>query len=109
MKNSDLTGAELDFLVALKEGLEAEMGLDPETGGRACLVHTVPYSPSSNWEIGGPLLEKHRLIVGMYKERGFKDTFFADMPRGPSASGETLLIAAMRCIAGIMDPDAYKL
>ena len=85
MKTSELQGAALDWAVCKAWGLT--------WCGDS-------YNPSSNWQKGGPIIEREQIIVAPY----------ADAPFGPIAGwgalqwghtgvskGATPLVAAMRC------------
>jgi hypothetical protein len=82
-KTNKLTGAALDWAVAKCEGMEG-----------AFLAN--PYSYSTNWIFGGPIIEREKL-----------DVFCSDVIWGSAwdrhpnvvCTGETPLIAAMRCYA----------
>jgi len=95
MQTSELEGAALDWAVAKCEGLEEET-LDPLTW-----AHTAHpsgcYSFSTNWAIGGPIIERH--IFRLEDEDGIEereDRWVAEF--GASTQyGPTALIAAMRC------------
>ena len=105
MKTDELTGAALDWAVAKCEGLwfAEDMGLLVDGDGY--------YSPSSKWAQGGAIIEREKLGVWWathyvdddgveygnhwYAEPGCTDDN-ADKPYRV-ATGNTPLIAAMRC------------
>lgn len=88
MKTSELTGALLDYWVATAEGFIGHINKDgffresPE--GRQ--GEYWPYCPSSDWEDGGPIIEREQITID------WNDGCFA----GGTQWGETALIAAMR-------------
>jgi len=60
------------------------------------------YSPSTNWQQGGPLIEKYHITIGWNRK---EDYWVADRHPPPGITyrkiiyiGKTPLIAAMRCI-----------
>jgi hypothetical protein len=102
----DLTGAPLDFWVAMAEELGA-----PRVDAGGCTIIREPggapvsYAPSSSWVDGGPLVE--RLPFGAFERDGGHGTWRAVLHRAVPAAGErctfnqsgpTLLIAAMRTL-----------
>ena len=120
-RTSELVGAHLDLAVALTgewstaHELFPTMTLDPTfsgariaelSSGPVCLL--VPrnpmrqdperYSPSTDWGIGGPIIERERLCVA-FTSGGWRGLMSGDN-QFPSF-GPTPLIAAMRCfVAG---------
>ena len=92
MKVSDLTGAALDYAVALAEG--CVYGL-PGT------IHA--FSPSTKWSQGGPIIEREKINTHSNTTRMAKypdSDWLADCPEHRqcvSFTGQTPLIAAMRC------------
>ena len=105
LKTSDLTGAALDWAVleAMKPGLEHQerAGITtfgplfgrgykyPRWGGRK-------YSPSTNWSLGGPLIEREGIEV-IPDGIGAWDSAIRGGDEDTTAHGPTPLIAAMRC------------
>lgn len=103
MKTSELTGAALNWAVAIADGWKPEKLRDDrgeywwlfkESRG----MNPKHYHPSSNWAQGGPIIEREMLTV-VYNEReedaeGWRTIAYhtGDMEYGP-----TPLIAAMRC------------
>lgn len=103
VKVAELVGAALDWAVATAEGLKIYIA-DPEygTGYRICvetglLLFTKRYRPSTDWELGGPLIEKYKVDLhfdgrAWWAQAGTVDT-------GPLACRhEAVLIAACRSI-----------
>ena len=106
MQVQDLTGAALDYWVALAEGLGA-----PCVAGGACRAiretggASVSFAPSSSWTDGGPIVE--RLPFAAFERDGGHGAWRAVLHRAVPAAGErctlnqsgpTLLIAAMRTL-----------
>ena len=91
MKTADLIGTPLDWAVAQCEG--------KTHGYRHQLVddcrHYVPYSPSTDWSHGGPIIEReniwltHNVAAKRHGAHKGDDCWFQ--------SGPTPLIAACRC------------
>ena len=108
VKTAELTGAQLDWSVALCEGysltsdgisLLVERGTELRIlGPNTSVLH---YSPSTDWVQGGPIIERERMevtpwgVTGDWRARDF----FEPSPGVPCAEqyGPTPLIAAMRC------------
>lgn len=103
-KVSELEGALLDAAVAKAEGMQhAEWGsgafvpivrrdgmlwIDEWCDGSSLK----PYTPSSQWHLGGPIIERERIEVGPARW----DTDWYGATTMHNASGPTPLIAAMR-------------
>ena len=113
IKTSELTGAALDRAVAQCEGIELTGGCYNRllvdgfmSGGQSMLV---PYSPSTDWAQGGPIIEREFIDVTVMpcgtSRNVTADTWEAWMdnhaPDGvvdaSHATGPAPLIAAMRC------------
>lgn len=104
VKARELSGPALDWAVATALNLDAFVFdqatpyvyiTDPECLGRS-------YSPSTQWDQGGPLIEKHRIEL----RRCGTNEWWADnvFPGGADvndwcATGPTILIAACRALA----------
>lgn len=104
-----LSGAALDYYVAKAEGLTVID--DPDEPGPLVLIghvphtigrdHDVSYCPSQHWAEGGPIIARNSisLLKDDYDWWAFIDERF-DMrdggTNGPSSTGPTPLIAAMR-------------
>ena len=107
-RTSDLTGAALDWAVleAMKPDLEhpERAGITtfgplfgsgykyPRWGGRK-------YNPSTNWSLGGPIIERENLSVMPAAGEGWRSykTHRVDWAQQCYADGPTPLVAAMRC------------
>lgn len=114
-----LEGAQLDWAVAKVSG-STDAVIEQWATGAVCVsshnaFEAVPFSPSSNWSDGGPVIDREWISVGnYYYDMGIaarniwtatKNTYGVlgvDIAYGPGASrpkyyfGETPLIAAMR-------------
>ena len=97
MKTSELTGAALDWAVAKCEGVTDEWREDGPFlwHGVPCIRsggHDVNYRPSSEWWLGGPIIEREKINLEPFSNINGEQW---------SADGEwdspTPLIAAMRC------------
>jgi hypothetical protein len=95
MKTSELTGAQLDWVVAKCEGGDEfcfnPLPYLPDENGQPSY-----FMPSTDWSQGGPIIEREGLALDLY----------ADYPRWKSSDayghaeyGPTPLIAAMRVYA----------
>jgi hypothetical protein len=112
MKLNELNRAELDYWVATAEGHDASVV------GTRCIVHTrsdgfkmgdkadlsgMAFHASTEWRVGGPLIEREKLMIQPKLERDgdFYGTWRCvalsfEGRRHADAEGETPLIAAMR-------------
>lgn len=109
IKTSELTGRALDWVVAEMEGLRPDFSQQYYGSFATGKEHSgcsegKPYSPSTDWEQGGPLIERERVeIVPWNEPPGVEDWAARTFPRpslDPSkeSRGHTALIAAMRAI-----------
>lgn len=127
MKVSELQGADLDYWVARAEGWEDDRPQDRQMKKRGIvpnagysqgysrvLVGPRPergmhlnnlacfWSPSTMWNVGGPIIERVGMLIRPHGWHGDKITLWAafcyDWSRGENygQTGETPLIAAMR-------------
>lgn len=86
MKTSELTGAALDWAVCVAEGEKREAWLSN------------PYSYSTNWIFGGPIIEREGISVDRCGKAWTAD--IANQIDGyieHTTDGPTPLISAMRC------------
>lgn len=90
MKTSELTGAALDWAVAVCEGLMAA------NTNNVFDFKDFFFSPSTNWEQGGPIIERDwiELLHDGNTWQAIGRGFGEDAPEG---FGLTPLVAAMRC------------
>lgn len=96
VKTTELTGAALDWTVAKVEGVSfVDMGYCDVPILYAVQAHQ--YSPSTRWELGGPIIERERIdtISEMNHWEGFKISNGIHLRT--RSKGPTPLIAAMRC------------
>ena len=93
MKTSELTGAALDWAVAKCEGMDKYF--DPEDG---CALDDegCAYEPSCNWAQGGPIIEREGISVWARGNEWAAESFVPNH-QGYEQTGQTPLIAAMRC------------
>ena len=90
MKTSELTGAALDWAVAKCVGLVCD---DTPKGLPSNKEYT--YKPSTDWAIGGPIIEENLIDIDTYGG-GWRATKYPIL--SPIyAYGPTPLISAMRC------------
>ena len=106
VETSKLTGAALDWAVAKCEELKSE-------GAEAVASRSVRLgiSPSLNWAVGGPIIEREQIALQYYQDGGHEnggewlaqgigdeadeEGFYSAVEQ----DGPTPLIAAMRCFA----------
>jgi hypothetical protein len=90
MKTAELTGAALDWAVAKCEGKSHIVNAP----------HKYFYSPSTNWALGGAIIEREGINLDNYAKNP-KWSAWTPAPERESgeaqAYGETPLVAAMRC------------
>ncbi len=91
IKAEELTGAALDWAVAKVEGNDY---LD--ICGNPAPAFALRYS--SDWALGGPLLESHRVGLGYIGDKWLATEGETNEGCGSSACGPTQLIAGMRAI-----------
>ena len=99
IKTSELNGVALDRAVS---------DCDPDSIAIG-VSDFLPYSPSTDWSHGGPIIEREGIQVyrlGRTRDSFWGATMFWDDMHGSSEvteEGETPLIAAMRCyVAGML-------
>lgn len=100
IKVSEATPLQLDWLVAKCEG-----GGEPEyfngvvwitTGSFFARVRRIEYTPSTNWNQGGPIIEREIQSINQSIDNGRWYAWAKGVVVGKGA-GPTPLIAAMRC------------
>ena len=124
IKTSKLTGTALDWFVAKCEGgieqgvygtpVLMESGLHLHYCG-VLLSH--PYSPSTDWAQGGPIIEKELMQAFSYEKYSPDEPWFVEKNHfgrhhkaGRSyARGSTILIAAMRCYVSVKLGDEVEI
>lgn len=103
IQTKDLTGAQLDWAVAVAEGKHAAVSKDWGNAGindlgRCSIAHVnwncaKYFEPSKNWGHGGPIIEREMLGIMPVSDA----TWRAGDVDGANGYGPTPLIAAMRC------------
>ena len=99
MKTSDLTGAALDWAVAEADGLKTETW---HTNAITVLYpgapRFVPFMPSRDWRVGGPIIERERInTTANLPSTGWYATNPSKGQCVPFGLSPTPLVAAMRC------------
>lgn len=89
MKTAELTGAALDWAVAVAFNPANEWGA---------------WRPSSNWAQGGPIIEREGVAIYLYG-----DSQWLAHVGGRESIGPTPLIAAMRCYVASKLGDEVKI
>ena len=115
IKTSELQGSALDWAVAKCEGATEEWrsGAPFLWDGVPCIrmyEHDVDYTPSTNWALAGPIIEREWLDVTPWPNESREDMRWHcqqhDTANDFAQYGPTLLIAAMRCfVASKMGDD----
>ena len=98
-KTSELSGAALDWAVAKCEGYFG-INMASVRDGVTDVFYFEKWEPSTNWSQGGAIIERERLSIT--PRDGFwdalvHDRLFEDDGSDHYSTGETPLIAAMRC------------
>lgn len=102
VKTVELIGPALDWAIAQIEGVEVTIA-EPQylVGWRVARPYPHgKYSPSTDWAVGGPLIDKHKLDLGAPMEADRFTTWTANTEWGHPLGykGETALIATCRAI-----------
>jgi hypothetical protein len=86
MKVSELTGSELDYWVAKAQGWEKKTfirgGLVYWSNGVTSSINIESYTPTTNWQQCGELIEKFKLVIS---QNGDDWTAQVNKPRPPTA------------------------
>jgi hypothetical protein len=94
IKTSELTEAALDWAVARCEGEAVHM----VKGQLETLWTDNGWKPSTNWALGGPIIERECMEISCIHTTGWTpNTWTARHPQRITVKGPTPLIAAMRC------------
>ena len=105
VKTSEAKDQVLNYLVAKCEGATEEWrsGAPFLWDGVPCIRmygHDVDYTPSTDWELGGPIIERERIATWFERyedEDAGLPCWFAAKYGEREYPGPTLLIAGMRC------------
>ena len=100
MRTSELAGAALDWAVAQIE--KPRLSQSFARKNVVVLAHGGLYAPSINWAQGGPIIEREGIVVDIRKEYGWiaaREFWYLEdkADHDLCSTGETYLIAAMRC------------
>jgi hypothetical protein len=108
-KVAELEGALLDWAVGKADGLQLHdpggFYMHPEGWPHEGKGEPLPWSPSTLWEVGGPIIERERIDISAPEEWSDDERWYAGMYQGKDAQhshmkhearGATPLIAAMR-------------
>jgi hypothetical protein len=104
IETRDLIGPALDWAVAVCENIVWWAAEKPRDGLFVNYERTIPYTPSTNWAQGGPIVERKEIAI---VSRGLDDweaSVLISTPRHPSFAyshsrvmrGHKPLVAAMR-------------
>lgn len=109
IKTSELTGAALDWAVAACEGYDDWDNEDPDymgfgsKNGEPTFTGILNYTPSSDWSLGGPIIERMEIGIKLNapcsagRDWEASPSITAKGVGGRWGYGPTPLIAAMRC------------
>lgn len=93
MKTSKLSGVALDWAVAVAEKeTPVYLSVDKAFKNRTSGIYIGDYSPSTNWEQGGPIIEREEISIELVSGEWVSQIHLNRGEQGP-----TPLIAAMRC------------
>lgn len=96
MKTAELTGAALDWAVAMCEGLAPRIA--KLSGGGIAVVYGSNQAMSfQNWIAGGPIIERERISVKAQQPDWTAYIAICDGMTDRVLRGPTPLVAAMRC------------
>ena len=100
-KTSELIGPELDWAVATCENKiisiwQCRIGVRIEVRNYS-FEDSVPYSPSTDWAIGGLIVEREKIGTQFFGKYWEAKTRADELGFQIETNGPTLLIAAMRC------------
>lgn len=105
VKTSELTGAALDWAVAICSGTSVNLNLAPKPP----VMHLRGFKaskgsrwiPSQKWSQGGPIIEREKLTLIWTPKSGFWSAYelqaTTENYKDRKQNGDTPLIAAMRC------------
>ena len=96
MKTKELTGTALDWAVAKCEGEEVSL----IKGQLETRWTDNGYKPSTDWALGGPIIEREEIALEPMTHDEHGDGWLATRVEGPAICmefGPTMLVAAMRC------------
>lgn len=103
MKVAELEGARLDYWVARADGypmiVDDFLEIAPFVSGDTCVLSyngqiDDPYSPSTDWSRGGPIIEREKITICPAHPQGWSATIDDERWKDNCV---TPLIAAMRC------------
>lgn len=107
VKVLELTGRALDW--ALIKAIGAEASLDFFEDNKKGLPAYERYSPSTDWKICGPLIEKYSMLVSAAPDKplaiGRSQKESIEGLDEVIAHGETALQAVCRCLVGMFEGD----
>lgn len=96
MKTSELSIAALDWAVAKAEGFEVKW--DAERKMLLSSIGFFVYAPSADWSVGGAIIEREKISIEATRDHLWTATIWnGTNPQFYTATGNTPLIAAMRC------------
>jgi hypothetical protein len=110
IKTQDLTGAALDWAVAVAEGRDYAVDMPQEIGGLLYYAENGEmhrYSPSTNWNLMGPIIEQNAIsldpaVYPQHPDGWWKAVCVTidedDLGMCYGGEGPTPLIAAARCL-----------
>jgi hypothetical protein len=101
MRVAELEGALLDYWVARAEDLprpRVDDGVcwveEPACDGDPAAALDAAFSPSNDWSVGGPIIERERIEISRHDKEPFARVH--GEPQRPGTFGPTVLIASMR-------------
>lgn len=105
MKTNELVGAALDWAVAkceLQNGAKYTLEIDKDTDGTLRVNFGGMYPEwSTDWQEGGAIIEREKIELE-WGGNGGNENWWACINADEDHSGETPLVAAMRCYVASM-------
>ena len=119
VKVTELEGHQLNYAVALADGVDAR-GILYTWNGQAklrvpsstvpCEYNEVTFNYAYDWAQGGPIIQRECIAISCIHTTGYTpDTWDAQHPQRAYAKGKTPLIAAMRCFVAHMLGDEVEI
>ena len=101
IKTSQLTGVALDWAVAKCEGIvisDKPLAAQVSQYGAVLSRYGSIYSPSTNWEQGGPIIEKEKISLDTFAKNTWQAFRTSGSNYGVAVNyADSPLVAAMRC------------
>lgn len=107
MKTSQLIDVALDWAVAEAEGFFKD-DMASVRNGVVDVYYFDEYSPSTNWALGGAIIEREKISLWSRGKEWAAESFTPN-EQGHEETGKTPLVAAMRCYVASKMGDEVQL